>query len=113
MVTFLTLKERLVEALIIVSPDWNLPFYLMCDASDFAIKAVLGQGRQGYFHPIYYARKTLNDTQEILTTTENEMLAAVITFEKFQSYLVLSKVVMCTDHPVMKYLFSKQDANLD
>ncbi|GJU66035.1 reverse transcriptase domain-containing protein [Tanacetum coccineum] len=40
-----TLKKKLTEALILVVPDWNLPFELMCDASDFAIGAVLGQRR--------------------------------------------------------------------
>nr|GEU88795.1 reverse transcriptase domain-containing protein [Tanacetum cinerariifolium] len=34
---FKTLKKKLTEALILVVPDWNLPFKLMCDASDFAI----------------------------------------------------------------------------
>nr|GEZ89383.1 DNA-directed DNA polymerase [Tanacetum cinerariifolium] len=40
---FETLKKKLTEASILVVPDWNLPFELMCDASDFAIGAVLGQ----------------------------------------------------------------------
>nr|GEV26060.1 reverse transcriptase domain-containing protein [Tanacetum cinerariifolium] len=40
---FETLKKKLTESLILVVPDWNLPFELMCDVSDFAIGAVLGQ----------------------------------------------------------------------
>ena len=39
------LKDKLVSALIVVAPDWSFPFELMCDASDFAIGAVLGQKR--------------------------------------------------------------------
>ncbi|GJX73786.1 reverse transcriptase domain-containing protein [Tanacetum coccineum] len=35
---FQTLKKKLTEAPILVVPDWNLPFELMCDASDFAIE---------------------------------------------------------------------------
>ncbi|XP_059310171.1 uncharacterized mitochondrial protein AtMg00860-like [Lycium ferocissimum] len=49
------LKRRLVLAPIIIAPDWSLPFILMCDASDFAVGAVLGQKRDKIFHPIYYA----------------------------------------------------------
>nr|GEY23248.1 reverse transcriptase domain-containing protein [Tanacetum cinerariifolium] len=78
---FDTLKKKLTEAPILVVPDWNLPFELMCDASDFAIGA-----------------------------TEKEMLAIVYAFEKFRPYLVLSKSIVYTDHSALKYLLSKQDA---
>ncbi|GJW00339.1 reverse transcriptase domain-containing protein [Tanacetum coccineum] len=44
---FETLKKKLTEAPILVVPDWNLPFELMCDASDFAIGAILGQQTLG------------------------------------------------------------------
>ncbi|GJS30670.1 reverse transcriptase domain-containing protein [Tanacetum coccineum] len=57
---FELLKERLTCALVIVSPNWNLSFELMCDASDFAVGAVLGQKDGKNFHPIYFAGKTLN-----------------------------------------------------
>nr|GEW93539.1 reverse transcriptase domain-containing protein [Tanacetum cinerariifolium] len=35
---FQTLKRKLTEALILIAPDWDLPFELMCDASNFAIE---------------------------------------------------------------------------
>ncbi|GKD42197.1 putative nucleotidyltransferase, ribonuclease H, partial [Tanacetum coccineum] len=60
---FNNLKEKLTSAPIIISPDWNIPFELMCDASDFAVGAVLEQRIDGKFKPIYYASKTLNDAQ--------------------------------------------------
>ncbi|GKA77161.1 reverse transcriptase domain-containing protein [Tanacetum coccineum] len=72
---FNKLKERLTTAPIIISLDWNLPFELMCDASDFAIEAVLGQRIEGKFKPIYYASKTLNNAQAHYTTIEKELLA--------------------------------------
>ncbi|GJS82343.1 reverse transcriptase domain-containing protein [Tanacetum coccineum] len=56
--SFKTLKKKLTEAPILVVPDWNLPFELMCDASDFAIGAVLGQRKMKHFQPIHYARPT-------------------------------------------------------
>ncbi|KAK9057062.1 hypothetical protein SSX86_024429 [Deinandra increscens subsp. villosa] len=104
------LKEKLVNAPIMVAPDWTLPFELMCDASDYAVGAVLGQRKDKHFRPIYYASKTLNDAQENYTTTEKELLAVVFAFDKFRSYLVLSKTVVYTDHAALRYLFSKQDA---
>ncbi|KAD4586075.1 hypothetical protein E3N88_23676 [Mikania micrantha] len=107
---FKFLKERLVSAPILVAPDWSLPFELMCDASDQAIGAVLGQRREKHFHPIYYASKTLNDAQENYTTTEKELLAVVFAFDKFRSYLVISKTTVFTDHSALRFLFAKKDA---
>ncbi|GKD88067.1 reverse transcriptase domain-containing protein [Tanacetum coccineum] len=82
----------------------------MCDASDFAIGAVLGQCKTKHFQPIHYARKTMTDAQAHYTTTEKELLVVVYAFEKFQPYLVLSKSIVYTDHSALKYLFNKQDA---
>nr|GEZ46230.1 reverse transcriptase domain-containing protein [Tanacetum cinerariifolium] len=101
-----------VKAPILVVPDWNLPFELMCDASDFAIGAVLGQRKMKHFQPIHYASKTMTEAQIHYTTTEKEMLAVVYAFEKFRPYLVLSKSIVYTDHSALKYLLSKQEAKL-
>nr|GEW93018.1 reverse transcriptase domain-containing protein [Tanacetum cinerariifolium] len=105
-----TMKGKLTEAPILVVPDWNLPFELMCDASDFAIGAVLGQRKTKHFQPIHYASKTMTEAQIHYTTTEKEMLAVVYAFEKFRPCLVLSKSIVYTDHSALKYLLSKQDA---
>lgn len=91
------------------SPYWSLPFELMCDASDFAIGAVLGQRKYKKPHVIYYASKTLNDAQLNYTTTEKELLAVVFALDKFRSYLVGSLVIVFTDHASLKYLLTKQD----
>nr|GEX58658.1 reverse transcriptase domain-containing protein [Tanacetum cinerariifolium] len=73
--TFNTLKKKLTEAPILVVPDWNLPFELMCDASDYAIGVVLEQRKSKHFQPIHYASKTMTEAQIHYTTTEKEMLA--------------------------------------
>nr|GEU56923.1 reverse transcriptase domain-containing protein [Tanacetum cinerariifolium] len=106
---FKTLKKKLTEAPILVVPDWNLPFELICDASDFAIGVVLGQRKTNHFQPIHYASKIMNEAQIHYTATEKEMLAVVYAFEKFRPYLVLSKSIVYTDHSVLKYLLNKQD----
>nr|GFC10755.1 reverse transcriptase domain-containing protein [Tanacetum cinerariifolium] len=108
--SFETLKKKLTEAPILVVPDWNLPFELMCDASDFAIGAVLGQRKTMHFQPIHYTSKTMTEAQSHYTTTEKEMLVVVYAFEKFRPYLVLSKRIVYMDHSALKYLLSKQHA---
>jgi len=110
MIAFKCLKEKLISAPIITAPNWNLNFELMCDASDYAIGAVLGQRKEKVFYVIHYASKILNDAQSNYTTTEKELLAIVYALEKFRSYLIGSKVVVFTNHAAIKYLLNKSDS---
>ncbi|GKE75478.1 reverse transcriptase domain-containing protein [Tanacetum coccineum] len=107
---FEILKKKLTEAPILVAPNWDLPFEIMCDASDFEVGAVLGQHNTKHFQPIHYASNTMTNAQAYYTVTEKELLAVVYAFEKFRSYLVLSKTIVYTDHSALKYLLAKQDA---
>ncbi|XP_073121600.1 uncharacterized protein [Henckelia pumila] len=95
---------------VIVALDWNMSFELMCDASDTALGAVLGQKRDKVLHVIYYASITLSAAQLNYATTEKELLAVVFALDKLRSYLVGSKVIVHTDHSSLKYLMSKKDA---
>ena len=99
----------LVSPPIMRSPNWELPFEIMCDASDYAIGAVLGQREVKKAFMIYYASKTLDFSQSNYTTKEKEFLAVVFALEKFRSYIVGSPVTIFTDHAALKYLLSKQD----
>jgi hypothetical protein len=80
LVAFWTLKRGLITAPIIQPPDWSQPFEIMCDASDYAVGAVLGQRKEGKVHGIYYASKTLNGAQLNYSTMEKEFLAVVFAF---------------------------------
>nr|GEX67439.1 reverse transcriptase domain-containing protein [Tanacetum cinerariifolium] len=84
---FQTLKRKLTEAPILIAPDWDIPFEVMCDASDFVIGAVLGQRQEKHFRPIHYASKTMTEAESNYTTTKKEM-----------------------DHSALKYLFAKKDS---
>ncbi|XP_074292578.1 uncharacterized protein LOC141619457 [Silene latifolia] len=84
----LPIKQALISALIIQSPYWNLPFEIMCHASDYAIGA------------INYA------------TTKKELLTVVYSLDKFRAYIVGSKVIVYTDHATLKYLLAKKEAKL-
>ncbi|GKD58599.1 reverse transcriptase domain-containing protein, partial [Tanacetum coccineum] len=75
--SFLGHAEKTYRSSNLDCPDWDLPFELMCDASDFAIGAVLGQRHEKHFRPIHYASKTMNEAGSHYTTTEKEMLAVV------------------------------------
>ncbi|XP_070676336.1 uncharacterized protein [Malus domestica] len=75
-------KNLLTYVPIMMAPDWSLPFELMCDASDYAVGAILGQ----------------------------KLLAVVFALEKFRSYLIGSKVIVFSDHAAPKYLLTKKEA---
>jgi hypothetical protein len=106
---FRTLKSVLVSAPIIQPPDWSQAFEIMCDASDYAVGAVLGQRKEGRVHAVYYASKILNEAQLNYATMEKELLAVVFAFEKLRSYIVKSKVIVYTDHVAIKYLLAKKN----
>ena len=74
---FVKLKELLTTKLVIQPPNWDLPFELMCDASDYAVGAVLGQRVGRIPHAIYYTFQTLNDAQLNYSTTEKQLLALI------------------------------------
>ena len=101
---FEEIKIRLVQAPITTAPDWDQEFEVMCDASDFAMGAVLGQRKEKIFRAIYYASRTFNEGQENYSTTEKEMLAIVFACEKFRPYILGSHVIVHTDHAAIKYL---------
>nr|GEU91320.1 reverse transcriptase domain-containing protein [Tanacetum cinerariifolium] len=107
---FQTLKRNSTETPILTTPDRDLPFELMCDASDFSIGAVLGKHQEKHFRPLHYASKTMTEAETNYTTTKNEILAVVYAFKKFQSYLIMNKSILYTDHSALKYLFAKKDS---
>jgi len=104
------LKEALTTSPIIQPPHWNLPFEIMCDESDYAVGAVLGQRREKKMHTIYYVSKTLDGAQVNYTTTEKELLVVVYAIYNFRQYLVGSKIIVYIDHSAIKYLLNKKDA---
>lgn len=106
---FEKLRDSLSSAPIMQPPKWSLPFEIMCDASDYAVGAVLGQRVDKVPYAIYYASKTLHDAQLNYTTTEKELLAVVFALDKFRSYLLGSKVVVFTDHAALRHLLTKKE----
>ena len=106
---FEEIKIRLVQVPIMAALDWDQEFEVMCDASDFAMGAVLGQRKEKILRAIYYASRTFNEAQENYSTTEKEMLAIVFACEKFRPYILGSYVIVHTGHATIKYLMSKRE----
>nr|XP_027081084.1 uncharacterized protein LOC113703802 [Coffea arabica] len=109
-VAFDKLKESMTSPPVIEPPDWSLPFEIMCDTSDYAVGAVLGQRIGKAAHAIYYPSRALSGAQLNYSTTEKELLAVVFALEKFRSYLLDANVIICSDHAVLRYLLAKKDA---
>ncbi|RDY05727.1 Retrovirus-related Pol polyprotein from transposon 17.6, partial [Mucuna pruriens] len=109
---FQELKSRLTSAPILQAPNWDLPFELMCDASNSALGAILGQrARVGQLaHVIAYASRTMDPTQQNYTRIEKELLAIVFALDKFRSYLLGSKIIVFSNHAALRYLLKKLDA---
>lgn len=82
----------------------------MCDASDFAIGAFMGQRKDKKIHVIYYASRTLDEAQMNYATTKKELLVVMFALDKFCSYLVGAKTIIYNGHTAIRYLLRKKDA---
>nr|GEY18983.1 reverse transcriptase domain-containing protein [Tanacetum cinerariifolium] len=93
---FQSLKRKLTEAPILIAPDWDMPFELMCDASDFAIGAVLGQRQEKHFRPIHYASKTMTEAESNYTAVlkAHKASSSLSVHEAWFSPTVLSKILL-------------------
>ncbi|RDX62470.1 Retrovirus-related Pol polyprotein from transposon 17.6, partial [Mucuna pruriens] len=111
---FQELKNKLTSAPILQAPNWYLPFELICDASNSALGAVVGQRFEvgQLVHVIAYASRTMDPAQQNYTTIEKELLAIVFALDKFHLYLLGSRIVVFFDHVSLRYLLKKLDAKL-
>ena len=70
----------MISAPIVQPLDWNLPFEIMCDATDYAVGAVLGKRVDKKLNVVQYASKTLDNAQRNYATTEKEFLEHCLGF---------------------------------
>ncbi|RDX80775.1 Retrovirus-related Pol polyprotein, partial [Mucuna pruriens] len=104
------LKKRLTSTPILQAPNWEYPVELMCDASNFALGAILGQRVGKKLHVIAYASRTMDPSQVNYTTMKKKLLAIVFALEKFRSYLLGSKIIVFSNHATLKFLLKKPNA---
>lgn len=105
-------KQLLTSDPILRYPDFDKPFILETDASDFALGAVLSQKfEDSKEHPIAYASRTLNDTECNWSATEKELAAIVWAVKHFRPYIYGTKFQLRTDHKALIWLRQKKDLN--
>lgn len=108
---FNKMKKILSSSDILIYPDYEKPFVLTTDASDFAIGAVLSQGEIGKDLPIHFASRSLSKTEEKYSVPEKEMLAIFWALQTFRNYLYGSKFKILTDHQPLTFTLSPKNTN--
>ena len=101
---FKTLREILCTAPLLQYPDFNKPFIVTTDASDYALGAVLSQGEIGKDLPVAYASRAMIGAELNYSTTEKELLAMVYAVKHFRPYLYGRKFYLVTDHRPLVWL---------
>lgn len=109
--TFEHCKNLLMNEPILQFPDFTKPFILTTDASNFAIGAVLSQGKIGNDLPVAYASRTLNPAEANYSTIQKELLAIVWAVAHFRPYLFGVKFTIVTDHMPLRWLFNLKEPN--
>lgn len=105
---FASLKNALVTAPVLATPDFKKPFTVHCDASGFGLGGMLSQNIEGHDHPIAFVSRTLNKAERNYSATEREALAVLYAVEKFEPYLGLQKFKVVTDHASLKWFSNLQ-----
>lgn len=103
------IKQRLISAPVLASPDFAKPFIIQTDASDTGLGAVLYQESDGLDHPVAFASKTLNKCQRKYTVTEKECLAVIFGIEHFRSYIEGTHFQVQTDHYSLLWLHNMKE----
>lgn len=104
-----TLKNKLIEPPILQYPDFDKPFILTTDASNYALGAVLSQGEIGNDLPISYASKSLAKHDINKPVIEKELLAIHWGINFFRPYLYGRKFIVVTDHRPLVSLFTHKN----
>jgi hypothetical protein len=95
---FEKLKQALVLTPILAFLDFEQPFIIQSDASNVAVGAVIGQMKNGKFHPCMYSSRHLSDAETRYSATERELLAIVWAAKRFNAYIYGRGVTFVTDH---------------
>jgi len=107
--SFHLLQDALTREPVLSYPDFNKQFVLTCDASSFAVGAILSQGKIGHDKPISFASRTLNRAEMGYSTIEKELAAIVWACKHYRPYLIGRTFTIVTDHKPLTWMFSVKD----
>jgi hypothetical protein len=107
--SFHSLQTTLMQEPVLQYPDFTKPFVLTCDASGYAVGAILSQGKIGHDKPICFASRTLNKAEQNYSTIEKELTAIVWACRHFRPYLLGRTFTIVTDHKSLTWMFSVKD----
>lgn len=100
---FITLKNALVTAPVLATPDFEKPFTVHCDASAYGLGGMLSQSVDGRDHPVAFVSRSLSAAERNYSATEREALAVLFAVEKFEPYLGSRQFKVVTDHASLKW----------
>ena len=104
--SFDALKDALTSESVLAHPEFDKPFILSCDASNYAISAILSQEYEGKEKPLSFASRVLNQHKINYSTTEKELLAVVFGVHTHKCFLCGRKFKIITDHAALKWLIT-------
>lgn len=110
---FDTLKNALCTSPVLATYKNNLPLRVECDASDFALGAVLSQLQDEKWHPLAYFSKSLNETERNYEIYDKELMAILVSLEEWRQYLLSTEVPIeiWSDHQNLGYFREPQKLN--
>lgn len=108
---FSNIKNYLISAPLLSSPDFSVPFSVQCDASQYGAGCVLTQVQNDVEKVIAFASRTFSNLERNYTVLERELLAILFAFEKFRCYVEACphKVTVITDNASIKWLNNLKD----
>lgn len=106
---FEKLQQALISAPILATPNYDLPFQIETDASDYGMGAVLTQVQDGEERVIAYMSAKLTAAQRKYHVTERECLAVITAIEKFRQYIEGVKFTVISDHASLQWLQNLKD----
>lgn len=106
---FKTVRERLVSSPVISCPDFERPFTIQTDASDYGLGAVLSQEFPEGERVVSFISRSLTRSERKYSTTEKECLGVLWAIEKFRPYVEATHFTVITDHFALLWLNNLKD----